>query len=323
VALAGCGSHGSDSKSSTAAAGPAGAVAAARSYIDDLNRRDGAAICAAWTSDMRRWTQGQFGLILRTSSCPEYATRLIGHHGWTRASILRLGPVRVAGDRASVTLVERHFHKQAGKTVADVIQLAREDDRWKVAKPGAVFYEAIGSEAPTSALDPPGTQSIVDANSRIGPPGFACGQSPKGTQDRAGDQIYRAGLGAISYPAATAWVDIRRVEVSSVGGGTCFAIELGAPPRPDSSFQFTFHFPSASRPGTFAERKVELRIDGLDRPHGVARAGVTGNRVLMLIPRRLAPTGQFFTWVLVASSTQSDDPGLQHPTPGQDVAPDG
>jgi hypothetical protein len=322
LALAGCGSHGSSSKTSTAAAGRGSAVAAARSYVDDLNRRDGAAICGAWTSDMRRWMQGQLGLLLHTGSCADYATRLIGHRGWTRASILRVGPVKVAGDRASVALVERHTHKQADKTVADVIQLADEDGHWKVAKAGKVFYEAIGNEGPGSALDPPGTQSIVDASSRIGPPGFACARSGKATQDPAGDPIYRAGFGAIPYPAATPWIDVRRVEVSSAGAGTCFAIELGAPPRPDSSFAFTFHFPSASRPGSFAMKKAAFRIDGLDRPHGAARAGVTGNRLSLLIPRVVAPPGRLLTWVLAASSTQGDDPGLQHPVPGQDVAPD-
>jgi len=323
LALAGCGSSGSGSKPSTAAAGRAGAVAAARSYVDDLNRRDGAAICAAWTSDMRRWMQGQVGLLLRTKSCPDYATRLIGdRQGWTHASILSVGPVNVAGERASVTLVERHFRKRTDKTITDVIQLAHEDGRWKVAKPGEVFYQAIGSAGPSSTTDPPGTQPVVDANSRIGPPGFACGSSAKSTQDRAGDQIYRAGFGAIPYPAATPWIDVRRVDVSSVGGGTCFAIELGAPPRPDSSFAFTFHFPSASRPGSFATRRVEFRIDGTDRPHGVARAGVAGNRLLLLIPRQVAPPGRLLTWVLLASSTQDDDPGLQHRVPGQDTVLD-
>jgi hypothetical protein len=324
LALAGCGSHGSGSEPSTAAAaGRAGAVAAARSYVDDLNRRDGAAICAAWTSDMRRWMQGQVGLLLRTRSCPEYATHLIGdRQGWTHASILAVGPVNVAGDRASVTLVERHFRKRSDKTITDLVQLADEDGQWKVAKPGKVFYQAIGIAGPSSTPDPPGTQSIVDANSRIRPPGFECGRSAKATQDPAGDQIYHAGFGALPYPAATTWVDVRKVEVSAAGGDTCFAIELAAPPRPDSSFALTFHFPSARRPGSFAMRRVEFRIDGLDRPHGLARAGVAGNHVFLLIPREMAPPGPLLTWALLASSTQDDDPGLQHPVPGQDTVPD-
>jgi hypothetical protein len=273
---------------------------------------------------MRRWMQGQVGLLLRTKSCPDYATRLIGdRQGWTHASILRVGPVKAAGERASVTLLERHTRKRSEKTIADVIQLAREDGQWKVAKPGEVFYQAIGSAGPTTTTDPPGTQSVVDANSRIGPPRFACAGSAKSTRDPAGDPIYRAGFGAVSYPAATPWIDVRRVDFSSVAAGTCFAIELGAPPRPDSSFLFTFHFPSASRPGAFATRRVEFRIDGLDQPHGIARAGVEGNRLLLLIPRQVAPPGRFLAWVLLASSTQDDDPGLQRRVPGQDTVPDG
>jgi hypothetical protein len=300
-----------------AAAAPGdGARGAARAYLDAFNRHDGAAICAAWTPEMRRWLRTYLYPFSIGESCAQLARGGIGYYvdagmgGWTHMEIRSAGaPVRRDG-HARVPFVERHLHEHPGgspdETLRDVIHLVRRDGRWLVAKPGAVFYAASGGYyGGDTILDPPGDPSVARRPSRLAPPRFLCGRpgltvrSPRGRRRKP-------------------WLDVRRVSLSRDRRGMCVAITLAARPRPDSLFELFFQW---DRGDTGWERDVELRIDGLDHPHALARDsagypgpprpkpafGVRGRTVYLLIPRRTLRVARF-RWELDVASTTEFDP---------------
>jgi hypothetical protein len=326
VPLAGCGDaprpHGTPSRNA--------AASTARSYIDALNRRDGDTICALWSDELRRNVQARYKDFLRGADCARIET-LIGYQedngsgAWTHAEVLRVGTVRITGDRAEVPVVEHNIHKQGGgtnDTISDLIHLTSSGGRWKVSKVGGVFYSATSFGPPDDALDPPGDPAIVGKPSQLPPPRVAC--EPMTTvPDPEDDVSYREGFDENFHPSEAPWLDLTSVGVSQNGDGTCFTIELAAPPRPDSSFTISSEQSTGRPDGSFTQGRPAFRIDGLDHPHasaGVRGFGVSGQTIYLLVGRPVLHAGGF-KWTLKVSSLQAADPALEHPVKGDDVLP--
>jgi hypothetical protein len=324
---------------------PAGAVVAARAYVDAFNRRDGQALCEAWTAPVRHHITTIFA-AMRVRGCAARVAPWIGYAedvgmgGWTHARILAAGPARLSGSRAQVAVVERHFHRPGGdddQTVRDVIQLVHEPDGWHVARPGLIFYAAVGAaQIPDTALDPPAAGTAT--GSRLPAPRFACPAPRLPIEDPLGDVVAAAGQGQRRLASPRPWLDIRRVALSDAPGATCVAIQLAATPRPDTRIVFTAHQPTRRHPGEFRVTGATVRVDGLGRAHATTtsiaptlltnlgssgpapRYGALGSTVYLLISEtQLAH--RTFQWQASVASTQADDPNVAHPALGGDTVP--
>ncbi len=154
-----------------AAAGPAetgelseedeAAVAAAvRSYIQGLNRRDAAAVCAMFEPGALQVRE----LPRRRGGCAASVEASLGHARpggipvWKRTTIKELKEVSVGADRARVTasVVHQFADRKYPSVEDDVIYLDRSGDSWLLAKPSGTLYRAVGyPEPPLRALTPP------------------------------------------------------------------------------------------------------------------------------------------------------------------------
>jgi hypothetical protein len=143
------------------AAGDEAAVrAAVAAYIDALNRRDGAAVCAL--AEPGAIPIGE--LPVGEGGCAAALGASIGHRGgggtpaWKRTRIIEVTAVSVGPERARVTATVLHRFADRGyrSVEEDVIYLDRDGDRWLLAKPSATLYRAVGyPEPPLRAFAPP------------------------------------------------------------------------------------------------------------------------------------------------------------------------
>jgi hypothetical protein len=210
------------------------AAAVARAYVQAYSRRDGKAICAASSPELRRWFVSLFRKITRRSaSCPRAATAFIGQIDeggqpvFQRLEVLaaRTSP---ADEFTRVTVATRYHYKDYPKptssVLTDQIYLVRRPSGWQVVKPGAVFFDTnsvLGS--PMSLDDPP----ITDAEAHKPAPqpraSFPCASIPVSVvSDAAGDA-----------PSA---FDVRRATASvNPDGSVCFTFTFGGRPQPGTT----------------------------------------------------------------------------------------
>jgi len=134
--------------------------ASVKRYIAALNADDGAALCALLAPGALRGVE----LPERRDSCAATMTASIGHPPPDRAPrwlatrqvdadsvvLVRGGDGRLTG-----TVVHR-FAGREPSIEEDVIYLRRSNGAWRLAKPSATFYRAIGArDVPITALTPP------------------------------------------------------------------------------------------------------------------------------------------------------------------------
>jgi hypothetical protein len=152
------GSQGGDTSARTDPNAPL--VNATRGYIEALNAGDGRRVCSLLAPGALRAVD----LPRRRSSCAASVRASAGYADprgfpeWERTRIERIGSVARDGARGRVTLTVRHrfADRETISSEEDVVHLVRRDERWRVAKPSATFYRAIGApDVPPSVLAAP------------------------------------------------------------------------------------------------------------------------------------------------------------------------
>jgi hypothetical protein len=217
----------------TAAAGsPEEAAAAARSYVNAYNRRDGAAMCRQFSPELRDWFVNLPGLRPGLG-CPKIAAGRIGYGEesdtpiFQRLTILSAAPT-VTGEQARVTVRARYRYKKYPKpfsqVVTDQIYLVSRDGGWRVVKPGGVwFFTQSAYNIPENTLDPPITDAEASQLAPQLPASFECADAQgKATEDPLGD--------------APVSLDVRRASSSvNKDGSVCLRIAFQSPPRPGTN----------------------------------------------------------------------------------------
>jgi hypothetical protein len=236
--------------------GSAGAAKAARSYVEDYNRRDGKALCAAFAGELRDWLEHVPG-FRPGLSCPQIAAGAIGYGEesdtptFRRLQVLSVRP-HLTGSSARVEVKTRYHYKAYPKPLTfvftDEIYLV---DRhgWHVVKPGGVYFLTRSAYSPPeNVLDPP----IGDAEAHKAAPqpaaSFECNAEPKQiTDDPAGD--------------APAGLDLRGARASVNRDGTaCLRFSFVTPPRPGTDLDVEIDQPMPPPAGTRSFRVTEFSI---------------------------------------------------------------
>jgi hypothetical protein len=131
-------------------------------YIEGLNARDGAAVCALLDPAGLRGVR----LRGRDDGCVASLEALIGRRSlagtpaWRSTRIVDLTVVAVGQDQArlTMTVVHRFADRKTISNEEDVVYLRKVDRHWVLAKPSGTLYRAVGyPEPPLEALAPPGT----------------------------------------------------------------------------------------------------------------------------------------------------------------------
>jgi ketosteroid isomerase-like protein len=134
---------------------------AVRRYIDAIDARDGAAVCATLAPDAIE----NFQLPRDGGGCAASIRASIGYRDprgfpvFDSARLDALGDIAVgAGQaRATATVVTQFADRDEPSTEDDVVYLVEVDGEWRVARPSSTLYRAVGKpEAPSQALAPPG-----------------------------------------------------------------------------------------------------------------------------------------------------------------------
>jgi hypothetical protein len=213
---------------------PADAAKVARTYVNAYNRRDGKTMCDQFSSELRDWFVRLPGLR-GNPSCARRVAAGIGYGEesdtptFQRLTILSATP-SVSGDEARVTVRARyrfkHFPKPVSRVLTDQIYLVNRDGRWRVVKPGGVwFFTQSAYNIPENTLDPP----IADAEAHQAAPqpaaAFECAGTPgERISDPTGD--------------APASLDVQSAGVSFGNDrSACFRITFNSPPRPGTTLE--------------------------------------------------------------------------------------
>jgi hypothetical protein len=134
------------------------AIRVVRAYVDD---RDGARVCAA----LAPGAIDGFKLPREGDGCAASLSRSIGYRDprgypvFGGARIESIGNVAIAADEARVTatVVTEFADRDQPSIEDDLVYLARVDGEWRVDRPSAVLYRAVGRPAvPLEAVAPPG-----------------------------------------------------------------------------------------------------------------------------------------------------------------------
>ena len=130
-------------------------------YVDSIDASDGAALCALLAPGALRGVE----LPLRRPSCASSLRASIGYPSpggsprWLRTTLVDADSVvTIDGGlgRFTGTVVHRFAGSREPSIEDDVIYLRRIGGRWKIAKPSATFYRAIGArDVPIAALRAP------------------------------------------------------------------------------------------------------------------------------------------------------------------------
>ncbi len=130
-------------------------------YVDSIDTRDGAAACSLLAPGALRGVE----LPVRHPSCVASLRASIGRPGptgsprWLHTTLVDADSVvRVEGGlgRFTGTVVHRFAGSREPSIEDDVIYLRRVGGRWRIAKPSATFYRAIGArDVPIGALRAP------------------------------------------------------------------------------------------------------------------------------------------------------------------------
>lgn len=314
--LPGCG--GGAAGSGTAAA----AEAAARSYVDAYNARDGHAICDAFVSELRHRmdeTAGRFHF-----TCARFVGGYIGYGEESDTPLFRHVSISSLSAVVHRTQAVAHVRERvtfdssdpARRRVAipDAIHLLWRDGRWQVVKPGAIYYASQSAyQVPPTVLDPPVTQAEAGAPApRRGPAPPCEGPTLARWSDPAGDA-----------PAA---IDLTGVTAVSAPGAICVRIASAAVPPPGTVYGLSIEQPVAL--DTTRELQASVRVGhagalliGPDEQTRGARAGWDGNVLTVSIPEqpsRLDPHAPLHLSARL-DSIQSQEPLIAHPLNGSDV----
>lgn len=135
------------------------AAAAARGYIQALDRRSGAAVCRSFAPGVL----AGFEFPEPRESCEATVNASLGsaEQGlpvWERSQMTDEVAVEINGDTARVvaTVFTLYADVREPTIEDDIIHLARAGDRWRVAKPSLTLYRAVGdADPPPSVLTPP------------------------------------------------------------------------------------------------------------------------------------------------------------------------
>jgi ketosteroid isomerase-like protein len=135
------------------------ALRAVRDYLEAIDARDGAAVCAVLAPGAIQ----NFQLPRQGGGCAQAVGASIGYRDprgfpvFESARIDSIGDVALgAGQgRATATVVTRFADRDEPSIEDDPIYLARVGEGWRVAKPSLTFYRAIGREPPPEALGAP------------------------------------------------------------------------------------------------------------------------------------------------------------------------
>ncbi len=132
-----------------------------RRYVAAIDAADGAAVCSL----LAPGALAGVDLPVRRASCAASLSASIGHRGpagsprWLRTRLVDADSVvRIEGGlgRLTGTVVHRFAGSREPSIEDDVIYLRRVGGRWRIAKPSATLYRAIGArEVPIEALRPP------------------------------------------------------------------------------------------------------------------------------------------------------------------------
>jgi len=239
------------------ARGSADAAKVARAYVEDYNRRDGEAMCAAFTGALRDWFErvAAFRPGLR---CPRIVAGMIGYGEesdtptFRRLEVLSVHP-HVSGRSARVEVEARYHYEAYPKPLASVftdeIYLLDRGGRWQVSKPGAVYFLTQSAySSPASVLDPP----LGDAEAHKAAPQpaapFRCNPERKPVmEDPAGD--------------APRGLDLRAASASVNDGGTvCLRFSFVGPPRPGTDLEVQIEQPAHLPTSTTTTRLTDLSM---------------------------------------------------------------
>lgn len=136
-------------------------VRAAREYLEGIDARDGKRVCAVLAPGAIQ----SLDLPRERAGCETSLDASIGYRDprgfpvFDRARVESIEDVTVgAGEaRMTVTVVTRFADRDQPSIEDDLIYLVEIDGEWKVVKPSATLYRAVGKpEAPPQALAPPG-----------------------------------------------------------------------------------------------------------------------------------------------------------------------
>jgi hypothetical protein len=137
------------------------AVRAVRGYVAAIDDRDGAAACAALAPGAIQ----NLPLPREGGGCAHSLERSIGYRDprgypvFASARIESIEDVTIgAGEaRVTATIVTEFADRDQPSIEDDLIYLVEVDGEWRVARPSAVLYRAVGKpEVPLEAVAPPG-----------------------------------------------------------------------------------------------------------------------------------------------------------------------
>ena len=128
-------------------------------YVGGLDARNGRAVCELFVPG----ALGSVKFPRERGSCPATLRASIGYADprglpvWEGAKVASLKTKVSRNDaRAVVTVVTRFADRNQPSVEDDVIYLARSGRLWKIAKPSATLYRAVGiADVPPSVLSPP------------------------------------------------------------------------------------------------------------------------------------------------------------------------
>jgi hypothetical protein len=136
-------------------------VRAAREYLEGIDARDGKRVCAVLAPGAIQ----NLELPRERAGCETSLDASIGYRDprgfpvFDRSRVESVKDVTVgAGEaRVTVTVVTRFADRDQPSIEDDLIYLVEIDGEWRVVKPSATLYRAVGKpEAPPEAIAPPG-----------------------------------------------------------------------------------------------------------------------------------------------------------------------
>jgi len=136
------------------------AAAAVRAYVRALAARDARALCAAFAPG----ALAEARFPRERGSCERTLAASLGYRDprglpvWRTSRLAGAISARVDGERARVvaTVLTRYANDREPSVEDDIIYLERRAGSWRLSRPSATFYRAIGvAELPPSALAPP------------------------------------------------------------------------------------------------------------------------------------------------------------------------
>lgn len=296
----------------------------AQAYVEGYNHRDGEAICARSTTELRRWFQQLAGH--RSLQCASIAAASIGYGEesdtptFRHLEVLAVVP-HVSGDRARVEVKARYrykgYPKFMTKVFTDELYLFKRQGLWKVGKPGGVYFATRSAyNWPDNALDPPLTNSGAHRPAPKIRADFPClARGAMSADDPRGDS-----------PRP---LDVRRIATSvNEDGAICLQLLFVEAPRPGTEIAFRITQPKGNRQSLFRVFEPSIRIGsrghfrvsmpGRRSGSRFFEAGWRGDRLEILWRRHRGSSddARMFRLFGTTSTLQAWEPLIRHPLLG-------